>query len=196
MQQEGVYTPTAQEGAPWRGDGPGPLSVAICWPGRGRGPHSGVRQRRDGMGPSRRGVSGDPPSSPSPRREGKRPRTGPIGRTDYPGTGSHATRGGKMPPTATYPPPPPPITALALLRPAVASLRPAVILFCLWYGDRENEAEDEGAGTQARPPHTPGTGDGTMASPCCDDGTARPPRCSPPRTNTGGGPAPPVPLPP
>ena len=73
----------------------GPFRVGGSRPGGGRGPHSSVGQWWDGMGPSRRGaaaiphagrsqgrVRGPPFTSPPPHREGRQPRTGPIGRAD------------------------------------------------------------------------------------------------------------------
>ena len=42
--------------------------------------------------------------------------------------------------------------------------------------------EGEGVGTPACPPHSPVTGGGTTALPCCGGGTARLPICSPPPT--------------
>ena len=96
----------------------------------------------------------------------------------------------------------PPITPSAdFPRPHATCLgprRPATSLFRPWHGDCEDEdgAKGEGASTPARPPHPPATGRGTMASPCCNGVTAWPPRCSPPPTSAGDGPAPPVPLPP
>ena len=60
MRQEGVYTSTAQEGAPRQGDGSGPLSVGGLCTGGGKGLHTGVGRLRDGMGPSRRGAAAVP----------------------------------------------------------------------------------------------------------------------------------------
>ena len=55
MRQEGVYTPTAQEGAPRGGDGPGPLSVGGFRLGSERTPHRcGAVARWHGTKPPRR----------------------------------------------------------------------------------------------------------------------------------------------
>ena len=50
---EGVYTPTAHEGAPARGDGPGSSLGEGCGPGSGEGPHAAVAGWRYSRGHSR-----------------------------------------------------------------------------------------------------------------------------------------------
>ena len=79
---------------------------------------------------------------------------------------------------------------------APAPLRPPASLFCPWHGNHEDGAEGEGAGTPAGPLHSPVAHSGTVASPCCGGGTAKPPKCSPLPTKAGAGPTPPMPLPP
>ena len=58
---EGVYTPTAHEGAPGRGDGTGsPGGGGGCSPGSGAGPHATVGGWRYNRGRSRRGTAAPP----------------------------------------------------------------------------------------------------------------------------------------
>ena len=76
----GVYTPTAHEGAPARGDGPGFSLWDGCNPGSGEGPHTAVGGWRYNTGRSRRGTAAspstrcgkdggrDPPPEPPPTR--------------------------------------------------------------------------------------------------------------------------------
>ena len=57
---EGVYTPTAHEGAPGRGDGTGSPPGAGACPGSGTGPHAIVGGWRYSRGRSRRGTAAPP----------------------------------------------------------------------------------------------------------------------------------------
>ena len=81
--QEGVYTPTAHEGAPVRGDGHGSSPEEGRSPGSGKGPRAGVWGWRFDRGLSRRGIAapprtgcgrhgdrGAPPPPPPPGRAG------------------------------------------------------------------------------------------------------------------------------
>ena len=58
--QEGVYTPTAHEGAPGRGDGPGSPPGEGTSPGGGKGPHAEVGEWQYGRGHSRHGTAAPP----------------------------------------------------------------------------------------------------------------------------------------
>ena len=59
---EGVYPPTAHEGAPARGDGPGSSLGDGCNPGNGEGPHTAAGGWRYNRGHSRRGAAAPPPT--------------------------------------------------------------------------------------------------------------------------------------
>ena len=59
---EGVYRPTAHEGAPARGDGPGSSLGEGCNPGSGEGPPTAVGGWRYNTGHSRRGAAAPPPT--------------------------------------------------------------------------------------------------------------------------------------
>ena len=59
---EGVYTPTAHEGAPARGNGPGSSLGEGCSPGSGEGPHTAVGGWRYDSGHNRRGAAPPPPT--------------------------------------------------------------------------------------------------------------------------------------
>ena len=191
MRHEGAYTPTAQEGAPRRGDGSGPLSVGGLRPGGGKGSHTSVGRLRDGMGPRCRGAAAvprarrsgvcheTPPPLPRPPPE----RTAAAGRADR----AHRLTGewlGWTPRRHEAPPHPLPRPACDLPWPP-CGLPPA--FFAHGTGTARTRTRPRpGARARARgrgPLHSPGTGDGTMASPCCDGGTPRPPWCSPPPTS-------------
>ena len=98
---ECVYTSTAHEGAPARGDGPGSSLGEGCSPGSGEGPHTAVggwQYNRYNRGHSRRGTAA-PPLTGCGRRGGRRtpppPRPPPRGKWSLggsPGT-STACRG-------------------------------------------------------------------------------------------------------
>ena len=124
MWQEGVYTPTAHEGAPQRGDGPGPLSMADSRPGGGRGLHSGVGRWRDGARSSRCGVAAVPRGGrsqgsvrglPPPPQVGGRER-GQQGAPTNPGLARMESTSASCHPVPPSPPPPlahcpgPPVT--------------------------------------------------------------------------------------
>ena len=68
---EGVYTPTAHEGAPARGDGPGSSLGEGCGPGSGAGPHAAAGGWRYSRGHSRHGTAAPPPTGCG-RRGGRR----------------------------------------------------------------------------------------------------------------------------
>ena len=85
---EGVYTPTAHEGAPARGDGPGSSLGEGCSPGNGEGLHTAVGGWRYYRGHSRRGAAahsptgwtgGNPGGPPPPPLGEKGPRGQPGG---------------------------------------------------------------------------------------------------------------------
>ena len=59
---EGVYTPTAREGAPVRGDGPRSSLGEGCSPGSGEDPHTAVGGSRYNREHSRRGATAPPPT--------------------------------------------------------------------------------------------------------------------------------------
>ena len=91
---EGVYTPTAHEGAPGRGDGTGSPRGAGACPGSGTGPHAIVGGWRYSRGRSRRGTAAPPGAGrdqdggrgtsppPPPARPSPSPRPPPRGAAD------------------------------------------------------------------------------------------------------------------
>ena len=110
---EGVDTPTAHEGAPARGDGPGSSLGEGCSPGSGEGPHTTVGVWRYNKGHSRRGGAAPPPIGcdrrggwrtplPLPPPRGER---GPEGRHggEHNLSGERQRRGGHQPPTPRVP---------------------------------------------------------------------------------------------
>ena len=126
---EGVYTPTAHEGAPGRGDGTGPPPGAGACPGSGTGPHAIVGGWRYSRGRSRRGAAAPsgagrdqdggrgtpPPPPPAPRPSPPLPPSPSAGgggrqwarrttRAACPGSQGGGDR------TLPAPPPPPPLT--------------------------------------------------------------------------------------
>ena len=207
MWQEGVYVPTTQEGAPRRGDGSRPLSMGggcaqvvagvptPAWGGCGMAWDQAAAALRLSLALGQSGACQEPPP-PSPPPP-------PTARTD--GGRGPSRQGAKAnrllawmdPTTARSRPsdhcPGPPATCPG---PLVACHEP---FFAHGTGTaRMRTRTRPGARSRAhgRHPQSPGTGDGTMASPCCDGGTPKPPWCSLPPTSAGDGLAPSVPWPP
>ena len=124
---EGVYTPTAHEGAPGRGDGTGSPPGAGACPGSGTGPHAIVGGRRYSRGRSRRGTAAPPgagrdqdggrgtspprpparpPPSPRPPPRGAADANGPDGQRGLPAQGVRGAGIARCPPPRTHPLPP------------------------------------------------------------------------------------------
>ena len=120
------------------------------------------------------------------------PPTSRTGGDHGPGRQGAPPKGGLVgmgPTTARSPPPPPndngPGPPATYPRPPTTCHQPFLPMARRPRG--RGREQGEGAGMRPRPPRSPGTGDGTMASPFCAGDTAKPPWCSPPPPTPGMG---------